>query len=253
MAPQIVSRAQWGARPPKQPGTPWTTGKPAGWTIHWEGADGAGAAHGQCAANVRSIQRFHQNGAYSDIAYNWMVCRHGWIFEGRGWAVQGAAQNGGNKERLSVCFLGGANTPFTAEAKAALRFLIFEIAPAGTRGKAIGHRDEPTCRTTCPGDEISLWIRNGMGAPPIPKPPTPVPTQHPLLKQGSRGPAVMELQRKLNATVQATPISVDGIFGPATAARVRRFQQAHSLAVDGIAGPATWAVLDAEAAKRGVR
>lgn len=253
MAPQIVSRAQWGARPPKQPGTPWTAGKPAGWTIHWEGADGAGAAHGQCAANVRSIQRFHQNGAYSDIAYNWMVCRHGWIFEGRGWAVQGAAQNGGNKERLSVCFLGGANTPFTVEAKAALRFLIFEIGPAGTRGKAIGHRDEPTCRTSCPGDEISLWIRNGMGAPPIPKPPTPVPTQHPLLKQGSRGPAVMELQRKLNATVQATPISVDGIYGPQTTARVRRFQQAHSLAADGIAGPATWAVLDAEAAKRGVR
>ena len=63
----------------------------------------------------------------------------------------------------------------------------------------------------------------------------------------------MELQRKLNACVQANPIATDGIFGPATESRVRTFQKAHALAVDGIAGPATWAVLDAEAAKRGVR
>ena len=158
-----------------------------------------------------------------------------------------------NKERLSVCYMGGPNTSFTPQAKAALRTLIFELGPRSARGRAIGHRDEPTCRTSCPGDEIVQWIKNGMGAPPIPKPPTPVPVRHPTLRQGSRGPAVMELQRKLNATIQASPIAVDGIFGPATEQRVRRFQQTHALAVDGIAGPATFAVLDAAAAKRGVR
>jgi hypothetical protein len=253
MAIPIVSRQQWGARPPKQPGTPWRAGQPTGWTVHWEGADPAGGAHSQCAAAVRSIQAYHQSGPYSDIAYSFVVCRHGSIYEGRGFKVQSAANNKGNDERLAVCFMGGPNTPFTAEAKSAIRHLIFDLSPASAKGKAIGHRDEPSCSTACPGDSIEAWIKNGMGAPPVPVPAPPVPARHPLLRQGSRGPAVMELQRKLNASVQASPIAVDGIFGPATAARVRRFQQTHSLAADGIAGPATWAVLDAEAHKRGVR
>lgn len=249
----IVMRAQWGAKPSKQPGTAWQAGKPSGFTVHWEGADPAGGAHSQCSAAIRSIQAFHQSGEYSDIAYNWVVCRHGQIFEGRGWSVQGAAQNAGNKERASICFMGGPNTPFGPEAKQAIRQLVFDLAPATAKGKAIGHRDEPSCSTACPGNTIEAWIKNGMGAPPVPAPPVPVPSRHPTVRQGARGPAVMELQRKLNACVQANPIAADGIFGPATENRVKTFQKAHALAVDGIAGPATWAVLDAEAAKRGVR
>ena len=53
-----------------------------------------------------------------------------------------------------------------------------------------------------------------------------------LLRLGSRGPAVAELQRRLG-------IPADGIFGRQTRRAVRAFQAARGLAVDGIAGPVT--------------
>jgi len=57
-----------------------------------------------------------------------------------------------------------------------------------------------------------------------------------LLRFGSRGPAVAEVQRALG-------IDADGIFGPRTRAAVRSFQQRHDLLVDGVVGPQTRAAL----------
>jgi peptidoglycan hydrolase-like protein with peptidoglycan-binding domain len=57
-----------------------------------------------------------------------------------------------------------------------------------------------------------------------------------LLKLGSRGSAVVAVQRALG-------ISADGIFGPRTRAAVRAFQVRHGLTVDGIVGPQTRSAL----------
>ena len=57
-----------------------------------------------------------------------------------------------------------------------------------------------------------------------------------LLRVGSRGAAVVKLQRTLR-------ITADGIFGPLTRAAVRSFQKRHGLVVDGIVGPQTRAAL----------
>ena len=74
--------------------------------------------------------------------------------------------------------------------------------------------------------------------PPVPKP-TPKPTPlEPVLRQGTTGEPVRELQTRLNA--HGAHLSVDGVFGPVTATAVRDFQKAHGLAVDGVVGPATW-------------
>lgn len=66
-------------------------------------------------------------------------------------------------------------------------------------------------------------------------------SDRPVLRRGSRGPEVAELQTHLRAT--GLPVGIDGDFGPATELAVMRFQTDHRLTADGIVGPATWAAL----------
>ena len=54
-----------------------------------------------------------------------------------------------------------------------------------------------------------------------------------ILKKGSKGQEVKELQMFLN-------ISADGDFGPATEAAVKKWQTENDLVADGIVGPKTW-------------
>ena len=69
-------------------------------------------------------------------------------------------------------------------------------------------------------------------------------TLRPTLKKGSKGAAVTELQRDLNALGYGCG-EADGIFGAMTAAAVRCFQADHDLTIDAIVGANTWAALDA--------
>ena len=64
------------------------------------------------------------------------------------------------------------------------------------------------------------------------------------LAQGASGVVVEELQRSLNARLPAAArLGVDGDFGPATAAAVRRFQEESGLPGSGIVDAATWRAL----------
>jgi peptidoglycan hydrolase-like protein with peptidoglycan-binding domain len=73
--------------------------------------------------------------------------------------------------------------------------------------------------------------------------PTPPPPSNPYaqIQQGSRGDAVITLQRLLNK--HGYGLGVDGDFGPETDRAVRAYQFAHSLHVDGQVGKDTWGSL----------
>ena len=65
------------------------------------------------------------------------------------------------------------------------------------------------------------------------------------LRRGTTGPAVVTVQVMVNRISQNYPAipkiaAVDGIFGGATEASVRRFQEIFNLTPDGVVGPATW-------------
>lgn len=73
------------------------------------------------------------------------------------------------------------------------------------------------------------------------------------LRRGSTGEDVRWLQTMLNAVstvdLDMPMLAVDGIFGPATEANVRRYQRNYGLVEDGVVGPLTWESLTKEYAR----
>lgn len=64
-----------------------------------------------------------------------------------------------------------------------------------------------------------------------------------VLKRGSSGEAVRQLQHVLNAWYPYLRLAVDGDYGPATEAGVKELQRRAGIKVDGIAGAMTFRVL----------
>jgi hypothetical protein len=65
-----------------------------------------------------------------------------------------------------------------------------------------------------------------------------------ILRIGSRGPTVTDVQNLLNQRLRPSPnLTPDGIYGPKTRQAVISMQRNNWLVVDGEVGPCTWAVL----------
>lgn len=70
-------------------------------------------------------------------------------------------------------------------------------------------------------------------------------SSRPVLRKGSKGTAVTELQAMLDKLGYDLGLcGVDGDFGKCTEAAVKQFQRDRGLAADGICGPITWRELD---------
>jgi len=65
----------------------------------------------------------------------------------------------------------------------------------------------------------------------------------PTLERDDRGPAVADLQNRLQAA-GFSPGTADGIFGARTEGAVRSYQASRGIEVDGVVGPNTWAQLN---------
>lgn len=167
MIQNLVTRREWGAAPAR--GVPRLAPERVAFLVlHYSAMDAdERPRHAECAARVRAIQRYHQTsdqlapGGAADIAYNWLVCRHGYVFVGRGWRRRSAATGPANDCSVAVCFLGNdsaARDDVTSAGRRAIRdVLAFCERNAPNLRGVRGHRDFMS--TSCPGDELYAFAR----------------------------------------------------------------------------------------------
>ncbi|MEO3974719.1 N-acetylmuramoyl-L-alanine amidase [Streptomyces sp. CAU 1734] len=169
---QIVRREEWHARPRKKPETASFTPWLGGFVIHHLGGGlKLQSRHDDCYAHVRDVQRSHMDPplwrpdleVYDDISYNYLVCNHGIVFEGRGPMVRSAANDtetpGANQNHFAICAMMGSDDPVHGEMVSAIRELIAWLQARHDGGPTIrGHLD--VASTDCPG-KLQPYVRRG--------------------------------------------------------------------------------------------
>ncbi len=178
---QLVTRAQWGAHPSRYDLVYIASTK--GVKVHYEGTPVPTSLvdhHDQCDDRMRAIQASHLANTkedYSDIAYNFVVCPHGYVYEGRGLHKKTAA-NGNqplNIAHYAVCGMVGSEgyTHPTDAQLDGIRDAIDYLQHDGGAGQEIkGHRDGYA--TECPGAPLYTWVVAGAPRPASTTPPKPV-------------------------------------------------------------------------------
>ncbi|WP_435586074.1 peptidoglycan recognition protein family protein [Micromonospora aurantiaca (nom. illeg.)] len=273
----IISRAEWGARPPESRSTvPWS--KRTVFMGHYSAAS--------ATQTPRQIQDYHMRvKGWSDIGYNFLINSiSGVIYEGRGWTTLGAHCSGHNTEAIGVCIIGKdqpGRQDVSDAARRAFKWLYEQANDRkGKRLQLLGHRDRGN--TSCPGDEIYAWLHAGLptvgGSTPAPakppaagKPAPGTPIAFPLPAGWYFGPAsgpdysvsgkyeryfkgrtdrawlrewATQLGRRGWSIGQGKrwlgDAGNDGIYGPEYTALAEAFQRDQRLRVDGLIGVATW-------------
>ena len=260
-----VSRSAWGARPPSGSGNTLSA-TPKGHAIHWEGPEMGVPDHTACDDTVRSIQAYHMDQQdWSDIAYNILVCQHGYQYEGRG-KGKGSAANGNsqaNKDWYAICALCGQGDPAVRRTDPGVagrrRHMPFVGRRRGVHRPPGPHSDRvPRGRVVRPRGGRGVHLR-GFGrralADARPRedrdaPTYPLPTSH--YYGPAEGPAqshsgyysqedrdnLADWQTRMEE--RGWTITADGYYGPETDGVATQFQQEKGLDVDGLIGPDTW-------------
>lgn len=164
MALKIVSRKEWGAKPPKSV-TKRRPSELSGVAVHWFGKPRAAQSHDGCQQLLRGVQRTHMapgglgttSGA-NDIGYNHAVCPHGVAFELRGFGVQTGANGDAksNREYAAIVFMGGTGDKPPDAALAAVAELIRMWQAKGAGPLVKPHRF--FTGSDCPGPDILKWL-----------------------------------------------------------------------------------------------
>lgn len=155
---KLVTRAEWGARA-------FTCSEAlpsiSALVVHYSAAGSdEQASHANCAARVRGIQNYHMNTrGWCDVAYNFLFCKHGYVYEGRGWNRKSGATGDANAFSIACCFLGddtAGSDDVTYAGREALAAWIRQARSRFGDDRVKGHRDYMT--TTCPGNELYAWV-----------------------------------------------------------------------------------------------
>ncbi|XP_039366945.1 peptidoglycan-recognition protein SC2-like [Mauremys reevesii] len=161
--PTIITRSQWGARPPRSR-VPLKTPVPYVIIHHTVGNRCFNLA--SCSREVKGIQNYHMDSnRWPDIGYNFLIGEDGRVYEGRGWSTVGAHAKNWNHKSLGFSFLGNfSNRPPNAAALNAAQSLIQCAVKRGFLRRSYtlkGHRNVNP--TSCPGNAlygvISRWPR----------------------------------------------------------------------------------------------
>lgn len=166
---KLITRAQLGwpaSAAPLQSST-------LGVKVHYEGAPVSTKLltdHGACVAEWKNIRASHlANTAegYSDVAYNYAACPHGYLLEGRGIGRRTGA-NGNqtlNKAHYAIVGLVGDEglTEPTDDMLSAIRDGIELLRANGAGNEIRGHRDGYA--TACPGGPLYAWVQKGAPRP----------------------------------------------------------------------------------------
>lgn len=226
----IVNRSQWRARHGRG-GTNVTPSR-GGTAVHYNGGPISRGDHANCAARVRSIESFHVSGnGWAGIAYNYLICHHGVVFEGRGWGRRSAAQgtNAGNQNFLAFMFLMGGSQTLNAAMRTAGRLLVLHLRSRGAGSQVRPHSYFTS--TSCPGNSGRSWISAGIpgGGVALPDPGN----------GGGGSRSMSSIQQAVNGLGYTPALAVDGLDGPKTQAGVRWLQSRVGASVDGVWGPET--------------
>ncbi|XP_006112846.3 N-acetylmuramoyl-L-alanine amidase [Pelodiscus sinensis] len=163
--PAIIPRCMWGARPYR--GTPTQLKLPLSFVYihHTSSPSQPCRTFPECAADMRAMQRFHQEDRrWDDIGYSFVVGSDGYMYQGRGWHWVGAHTRGYNSKGYGVSFIGDyMDTLPEAFALSLVRNNFLQCAVKGSKIQANytvhGHRQMG--HTACPGNrlfwEIQTW------------------------------------------------------------------------------------------------
>ncbi|XP_067285133.1 peptidoglycan recognition protein 6 [Pseudorasbora parva] len=167
VCPNIITRSQWGAA--SFIGSPSYLSLPVPYLFihHTYQPSKPCTTFEQCASEMRSMQRYHQQtNGWSDIGYSFVAGSDGNLYEGRGWNWVGAHTYGYNSKGYGVSFIGDYTSTLPAgSARNMVRYDFTSCAVNGGRLSSsyslYGHRQATS--TDCPGNafyrEIQTWER----------------------------------------------------------------------------------------------
>lgn len=239
--------------------------------VHYEGTEVSTRLltdHEACIAEWKAIRKSHLANTkenYSDIAYNYGACPHGFLLEGRGIGKRTGANGNQDLNRAHYAIVGlvgseGLTEP-TDAMLGAIRDGIELLRKHGAGTEIKGHRDGYA--TSCPGGPLYAWVQKGAPRPAgtvtetTPAKPR-VSLAHvvyaarhdPAAAQGhtSYKAEVLTVEKALKAEGLLSSTYVDGSFGTKTVEAYARWQR--SPAGGGYVGNAADGIPGKESLKR---
>ncbi|XP_071581463.1 peptidoglycan recognition protein 3-like [Temnothorax nylanderi] len=160
--PNIISRAQWGARAPKRTALNLKS-NPAPYVIIHHSTGSGCETQAICQLKVRQFQNDHMNRRnWADIGYNFLIGEDGNVYEGRGWDKQGAHSVPYNKKSIGICIIGDYRhrTPNAAAVQAVANLIAHGVQNHKIKNdyKLLGHLQ--TWTTACPGNSLYTMIKS---------------------------------------------------------------------------------------------